>query len=59
VSDARYLSDMTVEDWRQRVSNLRSLLLEAERQLERAERERISNSPLVQAVLEANRRPVS
>jgi hypothetical protein len=59
VSDARDLSDMTVEDWRQRVSNLRSLLLEAERQLERAERERISNSPLVQAVLEANRRPVS
>jgi len=54
----RDLQSMTVEDWRERVAALRALLWEAERQLGRAERERINASPLVQAVLKTNKRPV-
>lgn len=55
MSDERYLRDMTVKDWRERVANLRSMLIEAERQLERAQQLAIKNIPLAQ---EAARRPV-
>jgi hypothetical protein len=58
VSDERYLRDMTVEDWRRRVADLRSDLIVAERQLDHAEQRALANSPLVQMVLEAARGPV-
>lgn len=56
--DERHLRDMSVEGWRERVAHLRSLLIQAEIQLERAQQVALDKSPLVQAVLEAARRPV-
>ena len=50
--------DMTLRDWRDRARDLRAALIEAEREIERAEQLALKNSPLVQAVLEAARQPV-